>query len=146
MLNYIVELQATTTSTSEESSTSTSSSTFSSGSFGSFFGQIEAGETQSVFISGIPNINKVNFITNQNLENQQLNVLRVYDLPFESKGLWHSFYKIDSGLIGNNLESSEIYFNVEKEWVEEKGLGLNDVTLFHYTDNSWIDLPTSSAV
>jgi hypothetical protein len=46
---------------------------------------------------------------------------------------------LDSG----NIAGASITFKVEKSWLEQNGIAMDDVVLSHYTGNAWDQLETS---
>lgn len=59
-------------------------------------------------------------------------------------GKVHSYLNIEvSDLDSENIAGASITFRVEKTWLEENGIGTDNVVLSHYTGNDWEQLETS---
>ena len=75
------------------------------------------------------------------LEKSIYDLETIIDVPKEL-GRGYSYVNITSDIPEKSLLSLTIDFNIEREWLEEKGLTPDKISLYRFGDGAWEELPT----
>ncbi len=146
----VVTAATTTTTTSESSSgpgvgASSGVSIVRPNSVTTIWSLIYQGEEASL-VSKELGINKIVFIFNKDVKGTILKVNTVESLPSTVKEFPRTLYRLSkispTHIKETDLSSAEIQFSVEKSWLVEKQLSAEQVSLYRYTNDQWVELIT----
>ncbi len=111
--------------------------------FSSLFEFIEKGVPIAVTIPEIEGFDKIIFESSVDLENDWIKVEKIVFAPKSFEQDWYNLFKISSGKINDNLQTANIYYSVNKNWLTTRELDRFGVALFHFEGSSWNELTPS---
>ncbi|MBR9683532.1 PGF-pre-PGF domain-containing protein, partial [Candidatus Woesearchaeota archaeon] len=112
-------------------------------SFSKWFDFIEKGQPITLTTPEIASLEKIDFELTQDLEKQWVVIKKITTLPGDFNGKWYEIFNVNTNKITNNLQSAKIYFNVQREWLNKKGLERFDIALYRWSGYYWQELPVN---
>ena len=107
------------------------------------------GVTTFTEFSSETGIKQVDIITSADIQDVEVKISKYDGRPLEisneKSGEVYSYLQIEIERANNQIEEAIITFNVDKGWLNEKGIETGRVSLFKYDEPSeeWISLPTT---
>lgn len=106
--------------------------------------RVRANELKEYFPS-VVKVTRISFKLNEETRDVRLKVKKLSPSSAMTKpdGEVYQYFEIDFNVERSKFAMSKIEFEVEKEWINRKGLTKNNIKLMKYSGGSWISLATN---
>ncbi|RMF55578.1 PGF-pre-PGF domain-containing protein [Candidatus Woesearchaeota archaeon] len=89
---------------------------------------------------------KINFILNNDSNDVTVEVASLKNIPSSIKPIQRKTFKFievgTNNLDDSIIESAEVFFIVEREWLDSNNVSDDEIALFRYNNSQWNELPT----